>query len=510
MPRCYCISCIGRAICGWSNLGDNPGWYTDEGSHLDIVRHLLDGRVQYLAINQSTLLFSRLPLFEGLFAVWARLFGISMAALRALTGMLGTLSVGILYGLVRSFSRDRRLALIAAFLFAIYPPAVLYSRFGFSYNLLVPLMLIAIWGLYEYSALHSERNGGRSSTSLRSAQNASAAQSKNATRWLAMSAFAIGLGAISDVWAWVLIVPFVIIVLIRNWRDLLWSVLLLLLPIGVYALIMLTTVPQAFLFDLQFVLSRLNQLSIAQQIQTLWQNVTTLSAQDNWFWIGALGLLALRPARVRWIVLAFAALPFVLLGRTTALFSLSYYYMIPLLPLIALGVANLIARSADWLARGARQRLLLAIGLAGIIGLVTLPPLLQQVMTRFRTDIDPFLIDASSAQQAAAFVNERVTSADLVIASPAIAWQIRSDVADFQMSIAYGGQATPHLPANVPADRWVFDPDYRRARFVIIDNLWRNWAMPNVPGVTTLLREIEAWRAVFHSGEITVYQNPEG
>ena len=33
-----------------------------------IARHLLSGRVQYLAINQSTLLFAKLPLFDGLLA----------------------------------------------------------------------------------------------------------------------------------------------------------------------------------------------------------------------------------------------------------------------------------------------------------------------------------------------------------------------------------------------------------------------------------------------------------
>ncbi len=143
------------------NLGDNPGWYTDEGTHLDIVRHLLAGRVQYLAVHQSTLLFSRLPLFEGLFALWAWLFGLSMESLRALTGTLGTLSVGVLYRLVRSFGHERRLALTAAFLFAIYPPAVLYSRFGFSYNLLVPLMLMAIWGLRITRMIHVNGGGWR-------------------------------------------------------------------------------------------------------------------------------------------------------------------------------------------------------------------------------------------------------------------------------------------------------------------------------------------------------------
>jgi hypothetical protein len=46
-----------------NNLPDNPGWYTDEATHLDIARQLLQGRTQYLAVTQSTLLFGRLPLF---------------------------------------------------------------------------------------------------------------------------------------------------------------------------------------------------------------------------------------------------------------------------------------------------------------------------------------------------------------------------------------------------------------------------------------------------------------
>ena len=54
-------------------------------------------------------------------------------------------------------------------------------------------------------------------------------------RWLAVSAFSIGLGAISDVWMLVMLAPFALIVLIRNWRDTLWSVPLALLPFGLFA-----------------------------------------------------------------------------------------------------------------------------------------------------------------------------------------------------------------------------------------------------------------------------------
>ncbi len=100
----------------------------------------------------------------------------------------------------------------------------------------------------------------------------------------------------------------------------------------------------------------MNQLPLDQQVATLWQNVTTLAAQDAWLIAGLIGLVLLKPPRLRWIALAFFAIPIVLLGRTTALFSLSFYYLIPLLPFVALGVASLIRYGAAWLASRFGQR----------------------------------------------------------------------------------------------------------------------------------------------------------
>ena len=95
-------------------------------------------------------------------------------------------------------------------------------------------------------------------------------------------------------------------------------------------------------------LTRVNQLSLDRQVATLWQNITTLAAQDVWMIAGSIGLVLLKPPRLRWIAVAFFVIPIVLLGRTTALFSLSFYYLIPLLPFVALGVASLIRSGADW------------------------------------------------------------------------------------------------------------------------------------------------------------------
>lgn len=468
-----------------ANVAVNPAWYTDEGTHLDIVRHLLQGQVQYLAVNQSWLLFSRLPLFEILLSGAALSGGVNMLTLRTVTGLLGVITVAVLYLAVRRMTRDTWLALLATLLLAINPPAVLYSRFGFSYNLLAPLVLTALLGLVDYSGSRSKR-------------------------WLVVSALSIGLGTLSDLWMFVILAPFVLIVLMRNWRDALWSVPLALLPFGIYAACLLLTVPQAFLFDWHFVLSRVNQLPLDRQAATLWQNITTLAAQDVWMIAGAIGLVLLKLPRVRWIALAFFAIPIVLLGRTMALYSLSFYYLIPLLPFIALGVASLIRYGTACLASrfGPRSSVALGVLIAALLLLSTFR-LVERVRDGFRTDIDGFLLDPMATQEAAAFVNQHTASSDLIIASPILAWMLQARVADVQMPLAYRGVTTPHLPGNVPAERWAFEPNVERARFVIVDNLWRNWAVPNVPGVADMLQEIATWPIVLRSGEVMVYQNPE-
>jgi hypothetical protein len=144
-----------------------------------------------------------------------------------------------------------------------------------------------------------------------------------------------------------------------------------------------------------------------------------------------------------------------------------------------------------------------------LVILFSIGRLVGQVRNGFHTDIDGFLLDPRGAQAAAAFIQQHADAHDLIIASPTLAWMWSARTADMQMPIAYRQQATPHLPDRIPAERWAFIPDVHHARYVIVDNLWRNWAMPNVPGLSEMLKEIEAWPSVLRSGEIVIYQNPE-
>jgi hypothetical protein len=96
----------------------------------------------------------------------------------------------------------------------------------------------------------------------------------------------------------------------------------------------------------------------------------------------------------------------------------------------------------------------------------------------------------------------------VVIASPGLAWLLQANVADYQMAVAFNGQVSPHLPASLPPERLAFNPDYRQARFVVVDNLWRTWGANNIIGVPQMLETVENWPIRFQAGDITVYCNP--
>lgn len=495
-----------------TNLADNPGWYTDEGTHLDIAQNLLQGRVQYLAINQSTLLFAKLPLFELLLVGMLGLMGGGMETLRLLSGSLGVLSVGMLYAVTRRISGRGGLALLAAGLYATYSEAVLYSRFGFSYNLLPPLVLMTLLGLWEY-----QQSTDRS------------------RRWLALAALAIGLGAISDIWMFILALPLTVVVLPRRWSDVGWAWLLVWLPFTIYASTIMWHNPAVFWFDARYTFFLVTKLSWEQQLDTLATNLAMLSWQHSWICLGMLGLFWLRPRRFQWLVLLLFWTPLLVLGRTVALFNLSFYYLIPLLPFIALGVATLLYQGGPLVWRTIYVSLLLAtkplawrrtkrlrrqfLSLTATlmtIALMVTPFLMglrwleHDVRHELPTDIKPFLLNPADSRQVAAFVNQRVAADELVIASPGLAWLIQSNVADFQMSAAAVGRETVHLPANVPAERFLFNPHYRQAKFVVVDNLWRNWAMWNIAGVPEMLDDLQAsWPRIFQAGDIEVYCNPK-
>ena len=504
-------------LAAWYRLAgvtDNPGWFTDEGTHILIARHLAQGQVQYMAIGQSTLLFAKLPLFDGLLALLFRTMGSGIGTLRSLTGSLGVLSVAALYAVTRRTTGDRVFALLAAALLALYPQAVLYSRFGFSYNLLAPLLLAVYWCLWEYLQSSSDSDSGKCA-------------------WLAAASLAVGVGTVSDLWMFSLVIPIAVVAASRRWRDTVWAIPLTCLPFAGYGLLMLARSPEPFCFDLTYTLSRLAGTPITVQVRTLALNYAVLVSGGFWVPLALIGFFLLSSSTLRNLSLLLFIVPIATIGRTEAIYSLSAYYMIPLLPLVAFGVAGLLRVAIPFAFRALRTAAASLIGglwqprspralclsrtLDSVIGCVILgaivvtpvavtgTQLAVQVRDGFRTEVDPFLVNPQDARGAAEYVNANTGADDLVIGSPGLVWQLEANTADLQMPLAYQGMAGPHMPADIPLTRFSYEVDYGAARFVIVDNLWYNWGMHHIPGLTQVLDDLQTWSVVFESGSVRVY-----
>ncbi|MEM9950509.1 MAG: glycosyltransferase family 39 protein [Chloroflexota bacterium] len=470
---------IGAVLRFWQ-LSDAPAWYTDEATHIEIARHLLMGEVRYFAVADSWLLFARLPLFEiiltGLFAVT----DVSMLVLRSLTVGCGLLGIVLLYLMLRDVG-DARFALMGAFIFAILPQAILYNRFGFSYSLLQPLLILMIWGGVRYTLHHRQ--------------------------WLLMSVIAFGLASLTDVLAWSFIVPLAIIIMMVRWCDIFWALPLAMLPLSLYGLLSLWFIPEAFLFDLQYTLSRTSVGTLTSQWITLQTNIQVLLS-NPWWVLAGIGIITLKQQRLLLISLLFL-IPLLLIARTVPLYSLSAYYLIPFLPIVAIGVASLFVRGWDYLQTVQYplvRVLIISVFSLGLFG--TIVQTIMAIHTDYPTAIDPFLIEAEAAREVAEFVNGYADDNQIIVTSAPIGWLLNHElqVTEFQMASIADGRDAIHVPANLPAERLVIQAGFADTDILVVDNLWRNWGAVHIPQIAEVLAHLDDWQAIYSAGQITVYE----
>lgn len=462
-------------------VGINPGWYTDEATHIDIAQHLMHGRVQHMAVRDSMLLFARLPLYHHTLAAAFHHFGVDIITARTLTAIIGVLASALMFATVRGLGYGRGLALLAALLMAVYPQAVLYSRLAFSYQLLVPLVIMFIYGLAQY---------------------------RHGARWgLLVAALCFSLMSITEVAAMTFLPALLIVIALRRWRDAIWALPVALLLVGVYVVSMLLTAPDAFLYDAVHTFGRVSSRTLGEQIALVFENTQILTAQDSLFiLVGVCAAWLLIRGRWWWLIVCVP--PLLLTARTFPLFSLSAYYLIPYVPVLLM----LVIVTAHHLITSTRRRWrpLIQTGVMATLILISATWFSQtwrDVHQGYRLGIEAFLINAADGREMAAFMQPRLQPDDVIIMGPTLAWLLDARVVDFQMSAAMAGLPSQHLPADLPAQRFAFDGRFEQADYVIIDRLWDNWVQVHVPAAAAYQRHIEATgHLLFKVGDIRVYQ----
>ncbi len=497
------------AFLRFNNLATNPGWYSDEGSDLDIARTLMAGRFQYLAIGGTPLVAGRVPLMHALFIIGFLFRGYDIATARLIVGIFSVATIFLLFWIVRRML-GQGLALLAAFVLMILPNAVFYDRIAFGYDLQAPFVLLCWWGLWEFLAAPRRR-------------------------WLLLAALAAAVAYMIELTGLPLVVVVVLVTLLYQPRSLLWALPLMLAPGLSYLGVLFISAPNALQQDLALTFSRSSD-SFVGQFFNLMSNYTIWFDWTPWVVIGIAGLFLIKPRRARLLaLLMFFGILFNVMRMFPGGFDLSYHRYLGVLPFVALGAAQFIACAYrllvsqfadDWgalqfpawphLALPTRvQRSVSGI----VVFLVLLTPLIwttgwdyyltASTEAPLPTALDPVLArKPSDAIAVTDFLNAQLRSADVVVSSPTIAWRIRGQVTDFQQALAYDGIMTDNYGPGLPHDRFFFDASFNHATFVVVDNVWRNWAVKVMPPLSKYMAMVESWPRVMHRGDFDVYRNP--
>lgn len=449
-----------------------------------------------MAVTDSYLIAARMPLFEHLLAGGIHLFGNDILTLRLLTALCGTITVGLVYTTISTASNDNWLALCGALSLAIYPKAMIYSRFGFSYNLIPPLLLCALWFYFRHHRA-------------------------NHNRWLYAACLMMGLTGLVDLVGLALIGAWCVFIIVAErtqWKALFFC----LMPLAFYVLARISTNAEIFLHDLSYTLGRTNAL-LSEQIQTLANNYLVLLHTDIWIVGSLIGLFLLPASPLRLPLLSLLFLPLIVIGRSLALYSLSTHYMIAFFPFVAIGVGCLLRYGVPHTTQVIQQALvsiplptfhqpfafLAALILIGSPVAWTIHTNLQSVQTHIHTEIDTFLVPAREGRQLQAWLTTTLQTEDYVIASPTFAWMIDAPVADYQMAAIAGGDDGIFFPNSLYPERFAFDARYENATYAIVDSIWRNWATVHIPAADDMLNDITStWLLVFETAQLQVYQNP--
>lgn len=507
---------VSAGLTRFHNLRTSPGWYPDEGTDLSIAINLSQGKQQYLALGQSTLVAARLPLSYLVLVPMLSVLGPDILVLRTLTATCGLIATLLLFVLGRHIW-GTPVALVASAFYALYPDAVLYSRFGFLYNQVTILNLIIFYTLWRFLRVGSDI-------------------------WLVASCLLATLSSVSSISNLPVNVLIVAAVLWARPSRLWWAVLLLASAPVIYGAWTTATAPQAFFLGLRYIAGRVGGGLLVRFLLGAW-NYGQLVQEYVWFAVGVFGLTRLAAHQGRlYTNLFFWYMLLVTAAGVPSIVGLGHHYAIPLLPWVAVGAASflvwalphllvalktlfallasrlpLTTTEGPWCTLLYRQGQiwvtsillfwilispLLVMGLDStplpFISTLVAAPQVEQVTVR----------DIEDAEEAVAYVNRHSEPRDVMLSPPHVAWLVEGQVADFQQSTAYLGGETQNYLQNLGRDRFLFDCSPGNARFALLWSGWREWEGKVMPDVDTTYRMIETWPVVFERGSWRVYRNP--
>ena len=525
------------------NLEKIPYWYWDEGVNMNIAWNLVNARALWFSLKFPFM--PHPPLFFMVGGILLKIFGNELVVMRTLSACYGILTTILIYLLAREFFNER-IALLSAFLFAVYPVAIYWNRMAFANNQLTLLILLAMYSFWKY--VHECRF-----------------TNKKADRWLYAGSLFTGMAMITELFGFFLLVSIFIILKEERTKAILLS---LILPVVFFAT-MLTLMPREFIHDTIFTLERFgitfNSLLILSltsiliyalrkkvigiliHIKNLYTDLAyesvllpgesklprderlemakrrlrsnavlflilinllagitlilpfndyALFGGVDYFSLGIFGLFMIKVRHVREFLLAFFLPLFVstffITGRTDHL-------IIPLLPFLCLGLAIFLREIYGYLGSFSIHSLVIIILLS-----YPLPFVLYHDASGFILGNDLIHEDIDGRIGAAGFINSRVSPEDVVITDSHMGRFINSRTSVLLQSIAFRGRQIAYMAPDYDLERFEFDPSHGNARFIVITPEVAEWLSENDE---EMFLDIQKWPT--HSvGGYIIYENP--
>jgi hypothetical protein len=483
LPLAVFIALLTAALLRAIRLGDVPPIYPDEAGQLDVAWSLLHGDFRAGLFTSSFL--PRLPLPLAVTYLAAAIGGWNLVAVRVCTVGSALLSLVLLWRLLPREPRDP--ALVAScFVLAIYPPAIYFSRWGFTYNFLAPALLFVLQQSIAYR------------------EHVRPASFRKLAAGVAVALLIEPLGVVALIYgAWVCSRV--------SWRAAGRLLVIALAPLAAYVALLCVLIPDVLISDVEGIFqTRLT--GHPSLIRSIGFNLETPVRQLGWLFAAGIAGLGFAPREVRRGALSILAIHLLVSARTAVDTSQVLRHSIAILPLVCLGLGSLAAWVMLRSERALERRSLPALVVRGGLAVAFVVAALQsatsyasgRVATPYQSSVEPAV---DSMQEAADFLNTACRDGDWVLAEclPKRVTCRRGTLS--QMAVIEGFEGNPFFPREIYRNRLVEDVHFRDVRFVVISDFTRR-EEAIYPGVVDLLARIQSWPIVFRRGSVVIREAP--
>jgi len=493
LERCILPTIIALAtFLRFWNLKYNPLWYGDEGINLNLAMNAIEGHPQLDAIKYPFL--PHAPLFMSIVGFLLKIFGNDILVLRSVTATLGVLTVPAVY-LLGSELLDRKAGLLTAFFYAILPLPVLYSRWGFDYNILsftLPLTCLLFLRYFKRKQLKCLLSGG----------------------------FLYSASLIANYLAASLFPALIIAVLFYDRKRNVFTLvgLTMIFPLLLLA-DMFIFLPKELLFDTVYLQNGIWNAGVMyfESLQGFFFNQMQTPMDFYAIILGFMGMLALpllAKGKSSRIATLFFVTAFFITLRVFIIHGPHIHGVLHFYPYIALGLAALIyspyrkVRILRLHSVFTVTAPLLLIAIVSGYSIFAINYDYRSVVYGYSTPIDSLCLKSpSDAYMLAEWINSHTTRENIVIASPHYAWLLKCRTADILQSVVAGGKPTVFYPI-LPADRFAYNCSYVNAKYFIFDSFVVNWSSYQLNANEIVEGVLKNWNPVYAVGEYVVYQNP--